>query len=369
MKKLFATLLAVVSLSLLAGCLPPEFTKENAKKLAKEHYSEAVEWFAQNYPEAKVSENCSSVDDGRNLYSAVKGSYKANGETYHYIYSYFENAMYLDEDYAAVCGKVQELVCDEQGISVECSKFLFQGIPVYVSYMNDNPSYGVEETTADQESQSTESAKTYHKVEGYLPAQIDVLEYAKQTLRGETELPFAIYFYVDEIPKMDPQIFESYPNMTFVEYSRPVDMEFDGVYSSIWYETDWKIDNYYHTEKIEDDFYAGFVVGIDSRKADMDTFDLSFSYEDQGNGEFLLHIPEKASPIFYTKNRTQIAQIYVDGNGKTGETNLSEMESSACPGYADCRKYAGLFVVRNLQYKGYKYSNYNEKVRELRFRK
>lgn len=63
MKKFWPILiltLMILTTFMITGCLPPNFTEQKAKDIAKEHHKDAVAWFQQYKPEAQVDKDCAA---------------------------------------------------------------------------------------------------------------------------------------------------------------------------------------------------------------------------------------------------------------------------------------------------------------------
>ena len=53
MRRVYSLILMVallVTASVISGCFPPNYSKEQAKKIVSEHKPEALAWFSKNMP-------------------------------------------------------------------------------------------------------------------------------------------------------------------------------------------------------------------------------------------------------------------------------------------------------------------------------
>ena len=61
MRRVYSLILMVallVTASVISGCFPPNYSKEQAKKIVSEHKHEALAWFSKNMPAAKPDSDC-----------------------------------------------------------------------------------------------------------------------------------------------------------------------------------------------------------------------------------------------------------------------------------------------------------------------
>lgn len=170
-------LLSIGIMLLLTGCLPPDFSKEYAKKQAQEHYQDAKDWFDKNRPDAKLGSKCTSLDDGQNLYAAVCGTYSVKGNHFQYIYDFANQGMYLEEDYSEVCKEIEEEMSEALKLPKECGTFHSEGITIEGQCANDNPDAIIKAGTP---------LTVYGKK--LLPAGVEAADFAKETLLGNTTM-------------------------------------------------------------------------------------------------------------------------------------------------------------------------------------
>jgi len=351
-KKYFSSILILILAISLTGCMPPEFTKEHAKELAREHQGDATQWFAANRPDAKIGKKCTSVDDGVNLYSLIKGTYKESGKTHNYIYNYDDGVMYLDENYAEACDLITQLTCERMGLVQERSTFHFEGLDIPAVSQNDEPD-------AYYPAQSSITANS-KKV---LPADFGAQQFAEAAVDGNTAFEYSIWNYGEVIPAFDPSVFEKFPNLMSIDYFAPVQLEGGGQYSSIWYDATWKCDRYCYLEKASEDMYVGYTYMVDDRGAV--SADVSgeesicempgqeFSYSEKGDGEIELTIPEDADILIFSTKKRKFTQHFVNSAGKNVTENLVTMQTRDCPGMKGHIIYGACLVVPEQELYGY----------------
>lgn len=114
MKKAVALLL-IISMMLLSGCMPGDYSKDLLKQTKKEYLAKGKAWFKENMPKARIQ-----VMDyhysGSSLYDVVKGSYKQNGKLVTYWLRPDNGDFYTSESYDELFSKVKELFCSSTGI-------------------------------------------------------------------------------------------------------------------------------------------------------------------------------------------------------------------------------------------------------------
>mgnify|MGYP003296764774 CR=1 FL=1 len=124
----FTLMLTILATAfLISGCLPPNYTKEKAKEIAKANQKEALAWFAANMPDAKPDSDCVAYEMGTDLLGAVKGSYKRNGRSNGYVYEYTNKKMYIGEGYDETCKIVQDKVLKDFGYTKQEAEINFHG--------------------------------------------------------------------------------------------------------------------------------------------------------------------------------------------------------------------------------------------------
>ena len=102
MKRIYSFIIMVallITAFAISGCFPPNYSKEQAKKIVSEHKHEAFAWFSKNMPAAKPDSECEAYVTGLDLFGAIKGSYKVNGKSYDFVFDYntknFQNPVFL----------------------------------------------------------------------------------------------------------------------------------------------------------------------------------------------------------------------------------------------------------------------------------
>ena len=74
MRKKLIILVAIFMACIFSGCVPPNYTEEHAEECLKAHYSEAVDWFSEKMPEAKVSEKAKCNTSQSDLNQLIEGT-------------------------------------------------------------------------------------------------------------------------------------------------------------------------------------------------------------------------------------------------------------------------------------------------------
>ena len=143
MRRVYSLILMVallVTASVISGCFPPNYSKEQAKKIVSEHKHEALAWFSKNMPAAKPDSDCEAYATELNLLGAIKGSYKVNGKSYDYVFDYNTKSMYVGEGYEEACALVKAAILKEFNYSAKETKVNFHGYSIKLKNENDKPS-------------------------------------------------------------------------------------------------------------------------------------------------------------------------------------------------------------------------------------
>ena len=123
----------------ISGCFPPNYSKEQAKKIVNEHKHEALAWFSKNLPAAKPDSECEAYATGLDLFGAIKGSYKVNGKSYDFVFDYNTKSMYVGEGYEETCALVKAAILKEFNYSAQKTKVTFHGYSLKLKSENDKP--------------------------------------------------------------------------------------------------------------------------------------------------------------------------------------------------------------------------------------
>lgn len=341
MKKAINTLLAItliVTSLVIVGCLPPNFTKEKAQKIAKEHYPEAVAWFKEHKPEAKVDSDYEAYNTGIDLLGAVKGEYKANGKSYKYVYDYKAKKMYVGEGYEQACKLVEDAILKEIGYAKENTEVTFHGYTFTASNENDD----LRGRYADEDKKVLNSYQ-----EKLLPADMSPQAFAAEALKSKSNVnfPFYVTTYNEQFPEYKPQILQDHNNLGSIWCSVPIDCEkgFNGVCRKL-YKADKVSADYCHVEKIYDGLYGGYVT---RNGAVQDKLIITR----RDSKSFRMEIPENARPVFFSKSSVKLLHSFKNSAGKVIKNEQNEMYKSSCPGNKSCSVFdVGLMTRNNVAY-------------------
>lgn len=346
MKKLLSLtvmLMLLVTTFLISGCLPPNYSKEQAKKIAQEHRQEALNWFATNMPNAKPDSDVEAYETGTDLYGAVKGNYKRDGKSHKFVYEYTDKKMYIDEGYEETCKIIEATVLKDFGYTKDESVVSFHGYKFKAKNENDNPRKNRFQDNA------VPPKALYSYQEKLIPADKTPEQFAKAILAPNTEenFDFYIHLYRDNFPEQQLEKQKRYQNLRSIWCSTKIDLtkQPQGIYEKV-YLTDKITDRYYHIEKINDGLYAGYIsfTGFPA-KGDK----LKIDYKE---GKHLtLTIPEGAKPIIFSKNSMNLVQYFKNTKGDTIHNIAEELFKTSIPGVKGYHQYSTeLFVKDNLSY-------------------
>lgn len=327
---------------MLSGCLPPNYSKEKAKEIAKTHQKEVLAWFSANMPDAKPDSDCEAYETGVNLLGAVKGSYKRNGKSYRYAYEYTNKKMYIGEGYEESCKIVEDMVLKDFGYTKQETEVSFHGYQFAAKNENDDPKAKFRDEYSDVK-------EFYSSQEKLRPAAMTPQQFAEAVVAPDTKekLDFYLHLYRDNFPEWQQEKQKRYKNLGSIWCSTKIDLtqQAQGVYERI-YLRDRIEDRYYHIEKIAEGLYGGYI----SFKGMPKSGDkLKFSYKD---GKYLtLEIPKETKPILFSKNSLTLVHYFKNPKGDTIENVAEEMYKSKQVGINGYHQYSTeLFVKDNLSY-------------------
>lgn len=339
MKKAVNMLLAItlfMTSLLVAGCLPPNYTKEKAQKIAKEHAPEAVEWFKQHKPAAKVDSSVEAYATGIDLLGAVKGEYKLEGKSYKYVYDYQAKKMYVGEGYKQACKLVEADILKELGYARANTEFNFHGFTFAAGNENDSTRGGYAE---DQKKEKF--LKSYQ--EELLPADLTSRAFADEALKANSgvNFPFFVDTYNENFPEYKPEVFKAHSNLGGIIGYIPIDCEkgFNGVYRKR-YTKDKIIERVCHIEKIYDGLYGGyFSTGEEVEDK------LIITRKDSKN--FSMEIPANTKPVFFSKSSINLLHSFKNPAGNIIKNEANEVYKTVCPGNKGCNLFSVDFMVKN----------------------
>ncbi len=342
----------VAIIVMLTGCLPPNFTNEKVKEVRKLHEEEPYQWFREHMPEAKTSKKSEPYKTGTDLYAAMEGTYQYRGTTYEYLYDYVNQIMYVEDGYEEACERIAKELIPKLHLEESKTEPLFLGYGISLYTENDNPrnqDYGAmdseeaeEGTTED--SSDMESALRYKLIPfGVTPAEV-----AEQAISGSVSLRFAFYTYDASFSEYQPEVYETYPNLSGINYSYPIDCQkgFQGVYKS-HHSINGVDDEYCHIEEISEGLYGGYVW-----KNNVPVEDLLQSYVD--GDEITLVIPQKTSPVFFSEKKEKLMSHFINAKGKEIIVEAGPLYRTDCKGTSEYQLFDNnLMIKRNVSY-GYK---------------
>jgi len=338
MKKLTSLMLMftlIITTFIISGCLPPNYSKEQAKKIATEHKPEALAWFAQNMPAAKPDADCEAYETGVDLLGAVKGSYKNNGKSYDYVFDYNNKKMYVGEGYEETCAIVKAAILKEFNYSSKEAKVNFHGYSFKLKNENDNP----------RNHMKFEQGKEIStKLLKLIPAKTSPQEFAQKVLAPDTNEVFKFYIdvYRDTFPKYEPEKQAKFKNLGLIMCFVPVDIEKDAqtVYKK-YYSAKGVEEYVFHLTKVEEGFYAGYETKFFPKLED------KAKVTKKAANHFLLEIPKTASPIFFSKDARMLVHSFKNPKGDLIENVIDDQFLQSVPGMAGFKQHGINLVVKN----------------------
>lgn len=338
-------LMILVTSCLLSGCLPPNYSKEKAKEIAKAHQKEAIAWFASNMPEAKPEETVEAYEMGTNLLGAVKGSYKHNGKSYKYVYEYTNKKMYLGEGYKETCKIVEASLLEALGYSKQEAEVDMYGYQFPGKNENDAPKKQFEE-------QFKNVKEFYSNQEELRPADKTPEQFAKAILAADTKEKFTCYvhLYREAYPPYQSDKLLQHPNLGSIWCNAKLDLAKNpqGIYQKV-YLRDKIQEGYYHIEKITEDLYGGYIT---FKGKPLPADKLKITLKDKKH--LILEVPENSTPVFFSKSNVTLVHYFNNVKGQQIENVVEEMYRASKVGIKGYHMYSTeLFVKDDFSY-GYK---------------
>lgn len=338
---LMTVFVLLVTVFLISGCLPPNYSKEKAEKIAKEHQPEALAWFSKNMPDAKPDSDCKAYEMGTNLLGAVKGSYKRNGKSYKYVYEYTNKKMYVGEGYEESCRLVEDIVLKDFGYSKEEAEVSFHGYKFIGKNENDKPRGNYEEQKEEKE--------FYSDQEKLRPADKTPEQFAQAIVDPDTKekLDFYIHLYRDTFPEQQLEKQKRYKNLGSIWCNVKIDLtkENQGAFAKVYLKNKVQ-DRYYHVEKIADGLYGGYISvnGLPEAGDKLRT--------DYKPGKYLiLEIPKGTKPVIFSNSSLNLVHRFKNSKGDTIEVVAEELYKSSKTGINGYHQYdTGLFLKDNISY-------------------
>lgn len=338
MRRVYSLILMVallVTASVISGCFPPNYSKEQAKKIVSEHKHEALAWFSKNMPAAKPDSDCEAYATELDLLGAIKGSYKVNGKSYDYVFDYNTKRMYVGEGYEETCALVKAAILKEFNYSAKETKVNFHGYSIKLKNENDKP------RNPKQIDQSKEISTKLLKL---VPAKISPQEFAQKVLAPDTNEVFKFYIdvYGASFPKYEPEKQAKFKNLGLVMCFVPVDIEKDAqtVYKK-YYSVKGVEEYVCHLTKVEDGFYAGYETKWSSKLED------KAKVTKKASGHFLLEIPKTATPIFFSKEKKMLVHSFKNPKGNLIENIIADKHTASVPGMAGFKQHGLELVVKD----------------------
>lgn len=335
---LMLTMLATTFL--ISGCLPPNYTKEKAKEIAKVNQKEALAWFSTNMPDAKPDSDCEAYEMGTDLLGAVKGGYKRNGKSNKYVYEYTHKKMYIGEGYKETCKIVQDKVLKDFGYTQQETEMSFHGYRFPGKNENDAPRGGTQNDNAKE---------FYSYQEELIPADKTPKQFADAILAPNSleKFDFYIHLYRDDFPLQQLEKQKLYKNLGSIWCSTKIDLtkQPQGIYEKV-YLKDRIEERYYHIEKITDDLYGGYI-NHKGKPADGDKLKIKYT-----GGKYLtMEIPKQAKPIFFSKKAMTLVHYFKNPKSDTIENVAEEMYRSQKATIKGYHQYStDLFVKDDFSY-------------------
>jgi len=310
--------------------MPANYTKDHKQEITSEHKADVEDWFSKNLPGASVK-SAAAYSDARDLYAAMSGSYKINGETYDYLYDYYNGKMYLGQEYKNAIAELERLSADYFGASAsEVSVTMESGFGTGVLTMTENDSF--QQVLPGEEAKNGFSKISIKNV---IPYGLSGEEYADKLFAGEElEYGFTLNILAESIPEYDNRIFSDITNLAYVSYSRPIDWEYKGVYHAVYYDT-FVISHYISITQVDNNLYAGFYTD-EKLEYDKDTgtlapatvYDKNIVYEKTGDKSFTVEIPDNSILFLFSKKADYYTLSTNLMSGQEDEYKFEKMNKS-----------------------------------------
>lgn len=303
---------------LLSACMPPSYTKEDKENMTKQYEPEVLEWFANNLPEATVK-NTSIYSDGSDLAYAMTGTVKYNKETVDFVYNLETKTMYLPFGYYDAIDILASEISNV--LNIPSDKFTI--VDSYFCFYTQNPFPGERNVET-----------SFVEFDRLKPFDVSVEQFAEDIISGQTYTAFHVYVYDGEILEYDAEVFNKLPNLVSVEYSIPLDWDFDDAANENFYSyrlasasyTDLYAEYFYlGLERTDEDIITGYVQCIKNKGEEIpDPNSDKESSVTRSDGVILINTPKQAIPVVFTANKKKMKCSY----GKT-EEELSLLDKNA----------------------------------------
>ena len=344
MKRIYSFIIMVallITAFAISGCFPPNYSKEQAKKIVNEHKHEALAWFSKNLPAAKPDSECEAYATGLDLFGAIKGSYKVNGKSYDFVFDYNTKSMYVGEGYEETCALVKAAILKEFNYSAQKTKVNFHGYSLKLKSENDKPHNPM---------QNNQGKEIRTKLLKLIPAKISPQEFAQKVLAPGTNEEFTFYIdvYGDSFPKYEPEKLAKFKNLGVIMCFIPVDIEKNArtVYKK--YYSIKGIEEYVcHLTKVEDGFYAGYEAKWSPQ------LESKAKITKKASKKFLLEIPKTANPIFFSKDKKMLVHSFKNTKGNLMENIIADEFTMSVPGMPGFKQHGLKLVVKDEYAHGY----------------
>lgn len=331
MKKKLIIVLAIFTACILSGCVPPNYTEDHAEECLKAHYSEAVDWFSEKMPEAKVSEEAKCYSSHPDLYQLIEGQYEKDGKKYTFLYDYGNNKMYTSENYKKVCDTLKDMVVERCNLDVKKTNIEYEGTTIITHTDNDDLRDAEIDPYAEKELSWQKVVDTDYSTEDFVEA----------ISKGDIGFSMYIYVYDDFIPEYDKSIFDDFAFLSIMFYHKPI--SFEKEYSDMYmakYDEDGAEESYIHIKEVDDGIYAGYHY----TNAGDNTINDKLIIKSSDKNCFDMEIPEGTKPILFTEDKEVIEQ-YID------QHDSEELEGfdlyHECPGNSEYKIILNDYVVEN----------------------
>lgn len=249
-----------------------------------------MEWLKENRPGSQmISVNAfGSV----NLYSAVKGQFRYDGNKFTFVYDIANGTMYTDERFEEACTSIRDAAAVRLGLDPDKTVMYSFGMSFLPVSENDAP--------AQWATPAGELIQT--QAEKILPADADPEMFAEIVMSGEQEFVYHLDYYDNDFPIFDPQMLELCPSLSKVALHREITPGMTGVYSRT-YAKDGIWQEYCHIEKLEDGLYGGWIC---SHEPEED----SLVFTRTGRKSFTVQIPAHTELVLLSEKEVRFIHTF-----------------------------------------------------------
>jgi len=345
--------LIMVCSFILTACTPGNYTKEHRDEITKLHEGEAKDWFDTNLPDAKVK-SAKAYATGTDLYAAISGEYELNNNRYSYLYDYYNDSMYLGQEYDNCLSELDLLISDYLGIDSEnVEVHLYSSTLKGINTKLENDSYKKSDEVMDNGFGTIIA-------ENVIPYDVTGKEYADLIFSGEDALyEYSIDAYVDEIPNYIHQVFEDNKNLMYINYERPIGWNYKGIYQATYY-ANFVTEQTICIKPLGGDVFGGYYVS-EKREYDETLGDvLESTLEDtevkssiDGNGNISIEVPARTTPILFAKSGKYYNR-FINNSGEEVCNELNKMEKNVSGAFFDGYDvYEAQIHLPRSKYQGY----------------